>query len=134
MLNWRPVREIEERTRRIENEILRVRSDDGRIEKELLQVESDIELIESEILRVRSDDARIEKELLQVESDIELIESEILRVESDSKRLEAETAKLREHNAKEKALSASIRALCFPPESSSIPAPPTEPDCGPSSP
>ena len=62
---------------------------------------------ENEILRVRSDRARIEKETLRIEKEIE---------------------QLRAENAREKALSASIRRLCFPPESSSIPVTSTEPD------
>jgi hypothetical protein len=36
-------------------------------------------------------------------------------------------AKLRQLNSKEKALSASIKRLCFPPESSSIAQTPIEP-------
>lgn len=50
------------------------------------------------------------------------------------KQIEKETELLRQENAREKALSASIRRLCFPPESSSIPQTPTRPDCKPSSP
>ena len=51
-----------------------------------------------------------------------------------TKQLELEIEQLRAENARQKALSASIRRLCFPPESSSIPQSSTEPDCGPFSP
>ena len=40
----------------------------------------------------------------------------------------------RRENARERALSALIKQHCFPPESSSTPPQPTEPDCGPSLP
>jgi hypothetical protein len=49
-------------------------------------------------------------------------------VRSDRDRIEKETERLRQINAREKALSASIRELCFPPESNLIPPTPTEPD------
>jgi hypothetical protein len=45
-----------------------------------------------------------------------------------------ETARLRKLNAKERALSESIRRLCFPPESSSIPQTSIEPGSKPSLP
>jgi hypothetical protein len=77
----------------------------------------------------------------QIDERTKLLESEILLVKNDSERIrkeaeqiERETELLRQENAKQKALSASIRRLCFPPESSSIPQTPTEPDCEPSSP
>ncbi len=72
-----------------------------------------IKQIESEILRVRNDSERIEK---------------------DTEQIKKETKQLRQENAREKALSASIKRLCFPPESSSIPAIATEPGSKPSSP
>ncbi|MFN6338823.1 MAG: hypothetical protein ACK41W_08895 [Cyanobacteriota bacterium] len=53
-------------------------------------------------------------------------------IEKEIEQLRQETARLRQLNAKEKALSDSIRQLCFPPESSSIPPTPTSPDCKPS--
>ena len=58
---------------------------------------------------------------------IKQIESEILQVRNDSERIENDTEQLRQENAKEKALSASIKRLCFPPESSSIHQTPIEP-------
>ena len=61
-----------------------------------------------------------------------LIENEILRVRSDRELIEKEIEQLDHENAREKALSDSIRQLCFPPESSSIPQIPTAPDCKPS--
>jgi hypothetical protein len=42
-LNWRPVREIEAHTQRIENEILRVRSDSELIEKDIEQIKKETE-------------------------------------------------------------------------------------------
>jgi hypothetical protein len=65
---------------------------------------------------------------------IKQIESEILRVRNDSERIEKDTEQLRQENAREKALSASIKRLCFPPESSSIPQTSIEPDSKPSLP
>ena len=76
--------------------------------------------IESEILRVRNDSELIEKEILRVKNDSELIEK-------DTEQIEKETEQLRQENAREKALSASIKRLCFPPESSSIAQTPIEP-------
>ena len=61
-----------------------------------------------------------------------LIEKEILRVRSDRELIEKEIEQLDHENAKEGALSNSIKQLCFPPESSSIPQTPTAPDCKPS--
>jgi septal ring factor EnvC (AmiA/AmiB activator) len=83
--------------------------------------------LESDILRVRGDKEQIENEILQVRSDSE-------RIKREAEQIEKETEQLRQENAREKALSASIRRLCFPPESSSIPQTPTGPDCKPSSP
>ncbi len=50
------------------------------------------------------------------------------------KQLESELSLLRQENAKGRQLLARIDALCFPPESSSIPAIATEPGSKPSSP
>jgi hypothetical protein len=50
------------------------------------------------------------------------------------KRLESETEQLRQENTRGRQLLAKIDALCFPPESSSIPAIATEPGSKPSSP
>jgi hypothetical protein len=75
-----------------------------------------------------------EQRKMQHEWRMKQLESDILRVRNDSERIKRETEQLRQDNAREKALSASIRRLCFPPESSSIPQTPTGPDCKPSSP
>ena len=56
-----------------------------------------------------------------------LIEKETEQIENEILQLRQETAKLRQ-------LKARIDALCFPPESSSIPAIATEPGSKPSSP
>ena len=52
--------------------------------------------------------------------------------EQRMKQLESETEQLRQQNARGRQLLAKIDALCFPPESSSIPQIPTAPDCKPS--
>jgi hypothetical protein len=78
MLNWRPVREIEQRTR--------------------------------------------------------LIEKDIEQIERETEQIEKETEQLRQDNAKTRHLISCVDQLCFPPESSSNPAPPTASDCKPSSP
>ncbi len=91
MLNWRPVREIEARTRRL-----------------------------------KESEEQIKSDILQIKSDILQIESDILQVEK-------ETEQLRQENAKGRALLSCVDQLCFPPESSSIPPPATESNCGPSS-
>ena len=56
----------------------------------------------------------------------------IERSKERTKLIENEILLLRQENAKLKALNASVRRLCFPPESSSIPQTPTAPDCKPS--
>ena len=78
MLNWRPVREIEQRTR--------------------------------------------------------LIEQRTKLIEKETEQLRNENAGLRELNAKGRALLSCVDQLCFAPDSSSTPAPPTASDCKPSSP
>jgi hypothetical protein len=86
-------------------------------EQRMKQLESDILQVRSGSERSRERTKLIEKENLQVRSDREQIESEILQ--------------LRRENAREKALSASIKRLCFPPESSSIPQTSIKPDSEP---
>ena len=56
----------------------------------------------------------------------------IERSKERTKLIENEILLLRQENAKLKALNASVRRLCFPPESSSIPQTSTAPDCKPS--
>ncbi len=56
------------------------------------------------------------------------------QIESETEQLRCENARLRQLNAKGRALLSCIDQHCFPPESSSTPPQPTEPDCGPSSP
>jgi archaellum component FlaC len=76
---------------------------------------------------------------MQHEQRMKQLESDILRVRSDSERskertkqIEKEIEQLRQENTRLKTLNASVRRLCFPPESSSIPQTPTAPDCKPS--
>jgi regulator of replication initiation timing len=85
MLNWRPVREIEQRTKLIEQ-------------------------------RTR------------------LIEKDTEQIKRETEQLRQENAKLKLLNAKTRHLISCVDQLCFPPESSSNPAPPTASDCKPSSP
>ena len=61
-------------------------------------------------------------------------EQSIVLHEQRMKQLESETEQLRQENARGRQLLAKIDALCFPPESSSIPAIATEPGSKPSSP
>jgi hypothetical protein len=58
----------------------------------------------------------------------------VIQHEQRMKQLESETEQLRQENARGRQLLAKIDALCFPPESSSIPAIATEPGSKPSSP
>ena len=80
-------------------------------------------------------DPGYEQSIVLHEQRMKQLESDILRVRSDSERskertklIEKETEQLKQMNAKERALSASIKRLCFPPESSSIPQTSIEPD------
>ena len=76
-------------------------------------------------------DPGYEKRRMQHEQRMKLLKSEIERSKERTKQIEKETEQLRRENAREKALSALIRQRCFPPESSSIPQPSIESDCGP---
>ena len=53
----------------------------------------------------------------------------IERSKERTKLIEKEIEQLRQENARLKTLNASVRQLCFPPESSSIPQTPSAPDC-----
>jgi len=79
-------------------------------------------------------DPGYEQSIVLHEQRMKQLECDILRVRSDSERskertklIEKETEQLKQMNAKERALSASIKRLCFPPESSSTPQAPIEP-------
>ena len=74
-------------------------------------------------------DPGYEQRVMQHEQRMKQLESDILRVRSDREQTEKEIEQLDHENVKEGALSDSIRRLCFPPESSSIPQTPTAPDC-----
>ena len=75
-----------------------------------------------------------EQRKMQHEWRMKQLENDILRVRRDSEQIKKETEQLRQENARGRQLLASIDALCFPPESSSIPATAIEPGCKPSSP
>jgi hypothetical protein len=74
----------------------------------------------------------------EIEREIEQIKQRTRQNESEAvqrmKQIESETEQLRRENGRERALSALIKQHCFPPERSSTPPQPTEPDCGLSSP
>jgi hypothetical protein len=53
-------------------------------------------------------------------------------IEKDTELIEKEIKQLRQENVRLKALNASVRRLCFPPESSSTPQTATAADCKPS--
>ena len=55
-------------------------------------------------------------------------EQRVMQHEQRMKQLRSENARLARLNARDAALSALIKQHCFPPESSSTPHPPTEPD------
>jgi hypothetical protein len=56
------------------------------------------------------------------------------QIEKETEQLRRENARLRQLNAKGRALLSCVDQHCFPPECSSTPPQPTEPDYGPSSP
>ena len=96
-------------------------------EQWMLLHEQRMKQLESDILQVRSGSERSRERT-------KLIEKEILRVRSDREQIEKEIEQLDHENAKEEALSDSIKRLCFPPESSSIPQASIEPGSKPSLP
>ena len=73
-----------------------------------------------------------DQQMLLHEQRMKQLENEILQVRKDRELIEKEIEQLDHENAIERALSDSIRRLCFPPESCSIPQTPTAPDCKPS--
>ena len=77
-------------------------------------------------------DPDYERRKRQDEQRMKELEIEILRLENVNQQIENETEQLKRENARQRALSALIRQQCFPPESSSTPAPPIGSDCGPS--
>ena len=106
MLNWRPVRDIEARTNALRRESEMIKNETERIKNEAEQIKNEAEQIKREAEQIKN-------------------ETELLR---------RENAMLRRLNAKAQILLSSVDQLCFPPESSSIPPTPTEPDSKPSSP
>jgi len=73
-----------------------------------------------------------EQRKMQHEQRMKQHEQRMNQLESEIEQIEKETEQLRRENAREKALSVLIRQRCFPPESSLIPQPSIESDCGPS--
>jgi 16S rRNA C967 or C1407 C5-methylase (RsmB/RsmF family) len=86
----------------------------------------DAQLASGSRLRAAQDAARA--------ADERRIEIAIERSKERTKLIEKEIEQLRQENARLKALNASVRRLCFPPESSSIPQSLIEPDSKPSLP
>ena len=79
-------------------------------------------------------DPDYEQRKMQHEWRMKQLEKDIEQIRKDSEQIEKETERLKQENARGRQLLASIDALCFPPESSSIPAPATGPASNPSSP
>ena len=79
-------------------------------------------------------DPDVEARKMQHEQRMKQLENDILRMRRETELIERETEQLRRKNAREKALSASIRRLCLPRYPSSTLPSSTEPDCKPSSP
>jgi hypothetical protein len=75
-----------------------------------------------------------EQRMKQLENDILRVKKDSERIEERTKQIEKETEQLRQENAREKALSDSIRRLCFPPDSNLTQPTATESDCKPSLP
>ena len=74
-------------------------------------------------------DPGYEQRMKQLGSDILRVRSDRERSKERTKLIEKEIEQLRQENARLKTLNASVRQLCFPPESSSIPQTPSAPDC-----
>jgi hypothetical protein len=79
-------------------------------------------------------DPDYEQRKMQHEWRMKQLAKDIEQIRKDSEQIERETERLKQENARGRQLLASIDALCFPPESSSIPASATEPASNPSSP
>jgi hypothetical protein len=79
-------------------------------------------------------DPGYEQRKMQHEWRMQQLKNEIEQIKNDSEQIARETEQLRQENARGRQLLASIDALCFPPECSSTPAPPTAPDSRPTSP
>ena len=77
-------------------------------------------------------DPGYEQRKMQYEQRMNANRIAIERSKERTKLIEKEIEQLRQENARLKALNASVRQLCFPPEFSSIPPIPTAPDCKPS--
>ena len=113
--------------------MLNWRRDPG-YEQRKMQHEWRMKQLENDILRVRRDRERIENDIVQVRNDSERIENDIEQIEKETEQMRQETEQLRQQNAKGRQLLASIDALCFPPESSSILQTAIEPSSKPSLP
>jgi hypothetical protein len=124
MLNWRPVREIEQRTREIEIAIWREQQRQEQIENEIRQSEREDELLEKEYELLEREYERIEREEKRVAE----------QIKNETEQLRKENARLRQLNAKTQHLISCVDQLCFLPDSSSTPALPTASDGKPSSP
>ena len=79
-------------------------------------------------------DPDYEQRMMQYEQGKLQHEQRMKQLEERTRQIEKETEQLRRENAREQALSDSIRRLCFPPGCNSTLPSSTEPDCRPSSP
>ena len=74
-------------------------------------------------------DPGYEQRMLHYEQRRMLHEQRMKQLRSDIEQIKNETEQLRRENAIGRALLNSIDQLCFPPDSSSTPVPPTASDC-----
>jgi molecular chaperone GrpE (heat shock protein) len=79
-------------------------------------------------------DPGYEQRKMQHEQRMKQLENDILRVRKETEQIKKETEQLRQENAREKALSDSIRRLCFPLDSNLTQPTATGPDGKPFSP
>ena len=83
---------------------------------------------------IRNETERIKKDSERIKNETDQIKNETEQIKKETEQLRRENARLRQLNAKGYALLNCIDQLCFPPDSSSTPQTPTEPDSKPSSP
>lgn len=73
-------------------------------------------------------DPGYEQRVIQHEQRMKQLKNEIEQIKTETEQLRRENARLRSLNARTKALISCVDQHCFPPGSSSTPAPPIEPD------
>jgi molecular chaperone GrpE (heat shock protein) len=101
MLNWRRDPDYEQRMNALAIRIQQTRNETEEIKRE------------TELIKIES---------AQIESETERIRRETEQIRRETERLRQENARLKTLNIKTQSLLSSVDQLCFPPESSSIPA------------